>query len=192
MRDCGCIVHPAFPTPSLLGERFMDHSGVEPSRECRGVFLSLRGESCDQTFSGVMPGLVPGIHVLCVAQQGRGWPGRRPAMTLAGLERVISSVIARSETTKQSSFLAGAKMDCFASTRNDGMGARCSFASSWPGSAKPASRDVPAIHVLPFHQRKDVDARHKAGHDAGGRDIRQRGLDERSSLFLIPPSRSVG
>ena len=34
---------------------------------------------------------------------------------------LVFAVIARSETTKQSSFLAGAKMDCFASARNDGM-----------------------------------------------------------------------
>src|SRR5436305_12765258 len=120
MRDCGCIVHPAFPTPSLLGERFMDHSGVEPSRECRGVFLSLRGESCDQTFSGVMPGLVPGIHVLCVAQQGRGWPGRRPAMTLAGLERVISSVIARSECDAAIQLSCRCQIGLLRCARNDG------------------------------------------------------------------------
>jgi hypothetical protein len=30
--------------------------------------------------------------------------------------------------------------------------------SSWPGL-------VPAIHVFKDHTRKDVDARHKAGHD---------------------------
>jgi hypothetical protein len=30
----------------------------------------------------VMPGLVPGIHVLTVLkQERRGWPGRSPAMT---------------------------------------------------------------------------------------------------------------
>jgi hypothetical protein len=39
----------------------------------------------------VMPGLVPGIHVLTVLkQERRGWPGRSPAMTeweMAGTER---------------------------------------------------------------------------------------------------------
>src|SRR5947199_553586 len=29
----------------------------------------------------VMPGLVPGIHVLAFEQERRGWPGRGPAMT---------------------------------------------------------------------------------------------------------------
>src|SRR3979490_1910402 len=29
----------------------------------------------------VMPGLVPGIHVLAYGQERRGWPGRSPAMT---------------------------------------------------------------------------------------------------------------
>src|SRR5947209_3983523 len=79
------------------------------------------------------------------------------------------AVIARSETTKQSSFLIAAKMDCFASARNDDLNHRkleCPPAS-WPGSAKRASRNVRAIHVLAFHARKDVDARHKAGHDGG-------------------------
>jgi|SRR4051794_3123845 hypothetical protein len=42
-RGCGCIEHPAFPTPLfLLGERFMHHSGVGTSRECGGV-CELRG-----------------------------------------------------------------------------------------------------------------------------------------------------
>jgi len=37
-RGCGCIAHPAFPTPSIiLGKRFMHHSGVEPSRERAGA-----------------------------------------------------------------------------------------------------------------------------------------------------------
>jgi len=54
-------------------------------------------------------------------REERGWPGRRakrasrfPAMTANAL------VIARSETTKQSIFLGWAKVDCFASARNDG------------------------------------------------------------------------
>jgi hypothetical protein len=39
--------------------------------------------------------------------------------------------------------------------------------SSWPGkSAKRGfALDVPAIHVLAYRNKKDVDARHKAGHD---------------------------
>src|SRR5436309_11394563 len=45
-RGCGCIAHPAFPTPSvILGERFMHHSGVEPPRDRGGVFLSLLREA---------------------------------------------------------------------------------------------------------------------------------------------------
>jgi len=96
------------------------------------------------------------------------------------------AVIARSETTKQSSFLVGAKMDCFARARNDDLNHRkleCPPAS-WPGSAKRASRNVRAIHVLAFHARKDVDARHKAGHDGE--------LPAPRSHFLLPPPRSVG
>jgi hypothetical protein len=42
------------------------------------------------------------------------------------------------------------------------MGANADFsASSWPG----LSRLVPAIHVSGATRKKDVDARHKAGHD---------------------------
>ena len=44
----------------------------------RGVGLG-RDDSAPKV---VMPGLVPGIHVLAApGQEGRGWPGRRPAMT---------------------------------------------------------------------------------------------------------------
>jgi hypothetical protein len=44
--------------------------------------------ACSRAFSDavaaklIMPGLVPGIHVLPAwHHEGRGWPGQRPAMT---------------------------------------------------------------------------------------------------------------
>jgi len=123
---------------------------------------------------GVLAGRVERIPCLRI-QPPPDWPTashpphasrRRDKSTAA---RAALAVIARSETTKQSSFLIGAKMDCFASARNDGTNdfKLESPPASWPGSAKRVSRTVPAIHVLPFHARKDVDARHKAGHDGG-------------------------
>src|SRR5215212_6326443 len=37
-RDCGCIKHPAFPTPFLWrAEKFMHNSGAFAPRECGGV-----------------------------------------------------------------------------------------------------------------------------------------------------------
>jgi hypothetical protein len=39
--------------------------------------------------------------------------------------------------------------------------------ASWPGKRAKCvfAQDVPAIHVFPVAGCKDVDARHKAGHD---------------------------
>jgi len=51
-----------------------------PARWYFGVNLEGRGNLPGATF--VMPGLVPGIHVLAaLKQERRGWPGRSPAMT---------------------------------------------------------------------------------------------------------------
>jgi hypothetical protein len=53
---CGCIGHPAFPTPSVfLGEKFLNSSGAS-RREIAKSYLSL--EHCH---SGAMQGIEPGI-----------------------------------------------------------------------------------------------------------------------------------
>jgi hypothetical protein len=43
---------------------------------------------------------------------------------------------------------------------------------------------VPAIHALLSHRKKDVDARHKAGHD--GNQLRSPGRQPRGQPALIP------
>ena len=42
IRGCGCVEHPAFPTPfAFWAVRFLHHSGVQASRDREGVFASL-------------------------------------------------------------------------------------------------------------------------------------------------------
>ena len=42
IRGCGCIEHPAFPTPfAIRAVRYLHHSGAQASRECGDAFASL-------------------------------------------------------------------------------------------------------------------------------------------------------
>src|SRR5580692_10898757 len=95
-RGCGCFGRPAFPVPSVLSRAEIPAQlGRATPRDRGDVFksaISLKSEikmrpvTLELAAKFVMPGLVPGIHVLAaVKQERRGWPGigerkrRRPS-----------------------------------------------------------------------------------------------------------------
>src|SRR5947209_5424056 len=84
---------------------------------------------------------------------------------------------------KQSILAPLRKLDCFVVS--------LLAMTAWKSAAafrrhgREARSSLRATHVLPFYQRKDVDARHKAGHDAGGSDIRQRGRRAKLSFLSL-------
>jgi hypothetical protein len=102
-RGCGCIGHPAFPTPSafqaMVHAQFRAHraarsrtrvwnSRLTVSSSCPALppSLKLRRPSTEKSPSKPRRRQVPGIHVLAsLRQERRGWPGRSPAMTKTGI-----------------------------------------------------------------------------------------------------------
>jgi uncharacterized protein len=56
-----------------------------------------------------MPGLVPGIHVLDSCAEGRGWPGRSPAMTKMGRLRKFPKIVSAGCRISPVPFVLGPK-----------------------------------------------------------------------------------
>src|ERR1700733_620974 len=67
-------------------------------------FRFLNGLKNDSLF--VMPGLVPGIHVLWQHQERRGWPGRSPAMTSFATKILILLTICSESDVQEAPALA--------------------------------------------------------------------------------------